>query len=72
MSGGGCPCRRCAISRVLNFRPDGHASFSRWSDAYNQAAFRADLTGRRYRVHYDPANRWWNITELTTRHQGIR
>lgn len=53
-------------------RPDGHSWFRRWYDAYHQAAFRADITGHRYRVHYDPANQWWNITELTKRHRVVR
>jgi hypothetical protein len=39
--------------------------FNHWHDAYHQAAFRADITGRRYRVWFEPNNRWWNITELT-------
>lgn len=38
--------------------------FNRWADAYDEALFRADLTGRRYRVRFEPANRWWQITEL--------
>jgi len=49
-------------------RPDGRTWFKRWHDAYHQAALFADITGRRYRVWFDPANRWWNITELTKRH----
>lgn len=50
-------------------RPDGHAWFKRWHDAYHQAVFRAEVTGRRYRVRYDAANRWWNITETMTQHR---
>ncbi|OIN79335.1 hypothetical protein BMG05_18275 [Mycobacterium malmoense] len=34
-------------------RLDGQSWFKRWHDAYHQAAFRADITGRRYRVWYD-------------------
>lgn len=45
-------------------RPDGRDWFKNWYDAYHQARFRSALTGRRYRVSYDRANRWWNITEL--------
>lgn len=41
--------------------------FNRYHDAQEQARFRADITGYRYRVHYDRANRWWNITETTRR-----
>ena len=43
--------------------------FNRWYDAYHEAAFRADITGRRYRVWFEPNNRWWNVTELTARHR---
>jgi len=43
--------------------------FRHWTDAYPEAVFRAHITGRRYRVWYDPANRWWNVTELTQRHR---
>lgn len=43
--------------------------FNRWFDAYHEAAFRADITGRRYRVWFEPNNRWWNITELVARHR---
>lgn len=46
-------------------RQDGHSWFKHWYDAYHQATLRADVTGHRYRVHYDRENRWWNITELT-------
>ncbi len=50
-------------------RPDAPRSglFNRWHDAYHEALFRAALTRRRYRVWFEPNNRWWNITELTTR-----
>ncbi len=44
--------------------------FNHWRDAYNEAAFRADITGRRYRVRFEPNNRWWQITELVTRHRA--
>lgn len=46
-------------------RPDDPRGgwFKRHHDAVHQAHFRAALVRRRYRVHYDPANRWWNITE---------
>lgn len=50
-------------------RQDGHSWFKHWYDAYHQATFRADVTGHRYRVHYDRENRWWNITELTKLHR---
>jgi hypothetical protein len=53
----------------IDTRPDGRFWFKRWYDAYHQAAFFADLTGLRYRVWYDPNNRWWNITELIVRHR---
>lgn len=39
--------------------------FRQFMDAVNEAHRRADLTGRRYRVWYDPANRWWNGSEQT-------
>lgn len=45
--------------------------FNRWWDAYHEAMFRADITGRRYRVWFEPNNRWWNITELITRHREV-
>lgn len=45
--------------------------FNRWWDAYHQALFYADLTGRRYRVWFEPNNRWWNITELVSRHREV-
>lgn len=50
-------------------RPDAPKAglFNRWFDAYHEAAFRADITRRRYRVWFEPNNRWWNITELTAR-----
>lgn len=44
--------------------------FRRWHDAYHEALFRADITGRRYRVWYEPNNQWWNVTELTARHRA--
>jgi len=50
-------------------RPDGHSWFNLWFDAYHQALFRADLTGRRYRVWFEPNNRWWNIAELSEWHR---
>ncbi len=55
---------------MLDDRPDGYSWFKRWYDAYHQAAFRADVTGRRYRVWFEPNNKWWNITELVTRHRS--
>ncbi|MBB3665957.1 hypothetical protein FB384_004916 [Prauserella sediminis] len=42
-------------------RPDGHMWFKKFADAIGQADRRAALTRYRYRVYYDPANRWWNI-----------
>lgn len=48
-----------------NPRPDGHSWFNRFADAIGQADRRAALTRRRYRVYYDAANRWWNISETT-------
>lgn len=46
-------------------RPDSPKAglFNRWQDAYHEALFRAAITGRRYRVRYEPNNRWWQITE---------
>lgn len=41
--------------------------FRTWRDAFDQAAFRADITRRRYRVWLEPNNRWWNNAELTAR-----
>lgn len=47
--------------------------FNRYEDAQGQARFRADLTGRRYRVRFERNNRWWQITETTERlHQNTR
>lgn len=46
-------------------RPDGHSWFKRHADALAEADRRAALTRRRYRVRFDAANRWWNITETT-------
>lgn len=48
-----------------NFRPDKPrvGLFNRYPDACNEARLRADLTGRRYRVQYEPNNQWWTITE---------
>jgi len=37
--------------------------FRHFGDAQAQARFRADITGYRYRVRFDRANRWWCITE---------
>lgn len=51
-------------------RPDGPNWFNEFSDAIGQADRRAALTRYRYRVRYDPANRWWNITETTQRIPG--
>lgn len=52
-------------------RPDAPRSglFNRWADAYHEALFRADITGRRYRVWFEPNNCWWNITERCQRHR---
>lgn len=41
--------------------------FNRYEDAQEQARFRADITGYRYRVRFDRANRWWHITGTTHR-----
>ena len=48
-------------------RPDNpHGGwFKQFDDAIGQANFRAAVTGYRHRVHYDAANRWWNITEIS-------
>jgi hypothetical protein len=35
-----------------------------WPDLVDEANRRAALTGRRYRVHWDRANRLWSLTEL--------
>lgn len=43
--------------------------FRRWRDALHEAQFRADITRRRYRVWWEPNNRWWNITETHQRHR---
>ncbi len=50
-------------------RPDIPRSglFNHWRDAYDEARFRADITRRRYRVWWEPNNRWWNITETHQR-----
>lgn len=37
--------------------------FNRWADALAEATFRAALHGYRYRVTFEPNNRWWQITE---------
>lgn len=37
--------------------------FANFRDAIREAAFRADLVRRRYRVRYEPNNCWWQITE---------
>lgn len=51
-------------------RPDNPrtGSFNHWHDAYHEALFRADLTGYRYRVSFEPDNRWWEIRALPVRH----
>lgn len=43
--------------------------FNKWPDAYYEALFRADITGYRYRVRYEPNNKWWCITEQVKRHR---
>jgi hypothetical protein len=45
--------------------------FRRYEDALGEALFRADLTGRRYRVRFDPGNQWWGITESAQRHRPV-
>jgi len=55
------------MSRYL---PARLGMFRAWRDAYNEALFRADITGRRYRVWFEPNNRWWNVTELIGRHRN--
>lgn len=52
-------------------RPDNpHVGlFKRFEDAQAQARFRADITGYRYWVRFDRANRWWYITASTRRLQ---
>ncbi len=48
-------------------RPDhpNVGCFNRYEDAQEQARFRADITGLRYRVHFERENRWWQIVETT-------
>jgi hypothetical protein len=41
--------------------------FRCWRDARDEANFRAGITRYRYRVRFEPNNRWWEITETTTR-----
>jgi hypothetical protein len=41
--------------------------FNRYEDAQEQARFRADITGYRYHVRFDRANRWWHVVETTQR-----
>lgn len=50
-------------------RPRDHSSATSFKDAVFEAHFRADITGYRYRVRYDRANKLWDITETTTRMQ---
>lgn len=45
---------------MKNWHPNFH-------DVVFEAHRRAALTRRRYRVHYDRANRLWNLTETTAR-----
>ena len=42
---------------------------ARFSDVVHEAHFRAAITGKRYRVYYDRANRLWNMQETT---EGLR
>jgi hypothetical protein len=51
-----------------NDRPDRPrvGLFNRHPDAVAEASFRAAITRMRYRVFYDPRNRWWNVTESTS------
>lgn len=37
--------------------------FNNWLDATAEAHRLAALTGRRYRVTFEPNNRWWQIHE---------
>lgn len=55
-------------------RPDNpHGGwFNHHSDAVHEAHFRAALVRRRYRVYYDPANRWWNIRDTQQLLEGHR
>ena len=55
-------------------RPDNpHVGlFNQWWDAYHQALFQAAVTGCRYRVWFEPNNRWWHANELTSRHREGR
>lgn len=50
-------------------RPDAPSVglFNHWPDAVAEASRRAALVGRRYRVRYEPNNRWWQITETIHR-----
>jgi hypothetical protein len=40
--------------------------FRDFHDAVFEAHFRAAIVRKRYQVHYDPANRWWNLRETHT------
>jgi len=44
--------------------PSWHKAFK---DAVFEAHFRAAITGLRYRVTYDRANKLWNLIETTER-----
>ena len=37
--------------------------YRNWRDAFDEAQLRAWATRRRYRVWFEPNNRWWNLTE---------
>jgi hypothetical protein len=41
--------------------------FATFTDAVFQAHFRAAITGLRYRVTYDRANKLWNLIETVER-----
>jgi hypothetical protein len=41
--------------------------FTAFTDAVFEAHFRAAITGYRYRVTYDKANRLWDLRETTER-----
>lgn len=43
----------------------GPSWFRTHADAVAEAQFRAAITRLRYRVTYDPANRWWQLHETT-------
>lgn len=60
------------MTDLASTRPDvpGAGLFNRHQDAVAEASFRAAITQHRYRVRWEPNNRWWQITagsKLTAR-----